>query len=243
MLLCNISYGVDTCDGPPWDPCEVAQQNDTPDNENNAQSFIACLPDKIASIHRTPLTIDKLERMGFLDNDDQSKALGASIEFLMWQAGFISGSFIANANAPYTWQNFYPNTKGVNFKYFIPPFDYEKGWGYCQALKYRPSIAESKKAEKLLQRLDNLINALTSPLPDFDSAKESYRDLANKYHHYYDSILEQLDTFDYDVEMDDANMQFSTYCQKQTAALDIGQTHWLNQPCHEGDTGGRLTQQ
>ena len=243
MLLCNISYSLGTCDGPPWDPCEIAQQEDISENKHNAESFIINLPDKIASIHRMPLTIDKFEQMGLLGNDDQSKALGASIEFLIWQAGFIPGNFVANANSPYTWQNFYPNTERATFKYLIPPFDYQKGWGYCQALKYRPSVDESKKAEKLLQRLDNLIDALTSPLPDFDGTNESYHSLADKYHRYYDSILAQLDTFDYDREMNEANMQFNAYSQKQASTLDFTQTHWLNQPCHEGDTGGRLTQQ
>ena len=244
VLLGTLSFAqaFDHCDGPPWDPCELFSSNDVPDNQAAADHYIKTLPQRVTEIHNTPLTIDKLDMMGFLGDANEKSQTATDLEFLMWEAGFdVTGNYVANQQHPYTVSNFYNHQYGDNFKYFLPPFDYKQGWEYCQALKFRPTVEEIKKARSILQEINDVITVLTTKLPKFDPETETSSDLVNKNRQYYDNALKKVKSFNYEADIYYAQSQFTQYKLVQSKKAITGEQYWINQPCLKGDSGGQLT--
>ena len=242
FAMCSFTYAFDHCDGPPWDPCELFSSGDVPDDQASANNYIKTLPEKVEAIHNAPLTIDKLDMMGFLGDANEKSQTATYLEFLMWEAGFqTNGNYVANQHQPYAKSDFYNHHYGNNFSYFLPPFDYKEGWSYCQALKFRPDQQQIKKAQEVLQEINDVITVITTKLPDFDSKTETSDDLVKKNRQYYDQVLKRLQSFNYDADITYAKSQFQLYTQIQTKKAYTGQAFWLNKPCLKGDTGGILT--
>ncbi len=249
MIVClmivstlSLAQAFDHCDGPPWDPCELFSSDDVPDNQSAASSYIKTLPQRVSEIHNAPLTIDKLDMMGFLGDANEKSQTATYLEFLMWEAGFdAKGNYVANQQTPYAVADFYNHQYGDNFSYFLPPFDYKKGWKYCQALKFRPTVEQIQKAQSILQEINDVITVLTTKLPEFDPKTETSSDLVKKNRQYYDNALTRLKTFNYETDINYAQTQFDQYMIVQNQKAITGEQYWINQPCLKGDSGGSLT--
>ena len=220
----NSTYAFGcSMNGPPWDKCEFAKVASVPDTKEAANIFYSNVPSKMKSIHNNKLTIDSLNDIGLLGAYSEISKNGAAIELLMWECGFKlpkHKSLNKIHHTPYSYTDFYNNSYGVNFKYFVLPFSYKRGWSYCQYLRFIPNNKQIVKARQILESFDHFIKAVTTPYTS-TSDQEDTQDMIKRQHEFNTDMKNALDAFKYDEYMAYANKELNNYLQVQNSGFSF----------------------
>jgi hypothetical protein len=236
VALVNTAFSWG-CDGDvPWDPCGVLTSDSVPDNESDAKVFLSSVPETAKQIHNSPLTIDVIEKMGLLGDYTEKNKNGAALELLMWESGFHLPTRNITYTKPYAVNDFYNGSYGYQFKMFVAPFDYGKGWNRCQFLKYTPTQAQIDKANEILNQFNNLIQAITTPYENKASDKETSQELIDRQTKFNNELMNAVKHFDYDAYMAYASSELDSYLKRQGDAYYRGE-QYANWGCKKEISG------
>ncbi len=233
----ECANGNDPKDGPPWDPCKYFESKDNiPKTAAGAKQYMPVAKQRIKQIHHQDLSlIDSLTYMGFLGNGATRYNNSVALEFLVWQSGYrspIAGRFYPH----YKMSNFYHAGNNDDFKYFLPPFDYLKGWKNCQALAYKAKPQEVREAQKLIDQFKGLMYVLTMEYKPGDPDKETAKEIIDRQNKFNDAIIQRVKDFNLDASLAYAKSQLNQYVRQQTK-YHFGVKMYLNAGCLKATYG------
>lgn len=177
--------------------------------------------------------------MGLLGDYTEKSKNGAALELLMWESGFHLPTRQITYTEPYKSSDFYSGKYGNNFEMFVLPFDYAKGWGRCQFLKFTPTEAQTSKANKILSAFDNFIKVITTPYENKSADKETPQELIDRQTQFNTRLKDAVTNFHYDEYMSYARAELDRYLQAQLATYYVGKGY-ANWGCKKEVVGKTL---
>jgi hypothetical protein len=219
--------GNDPSKGPPWDPCRLFESKDVPSNHAQANNYNHSLTERAKEIRLKSISINKIEEMGLLGSQSEKGINGVSLEFLMWESAYKKQE---PSQKLYKSSDFYSGMYGYTFKYFLPPFNYQKGWLYCQPLNFIPTDEQINKATDIINKFNIFINAILTPYKSKNPQNETAQQLIKRQKEFNEKVNKNIDDFKYNQYIKYAREQFNLYEIKQSKIL-IKETHFLNENC------------
>lgn len=129
--------------------------------------------------------------LGLVNNDNGS---AEAFEYVVWLSKYKQPDTTKN---DYHYNDFNKDTiHQDSYRYFVPPFHYQKGWKQCKYLKYSPSSEDIKQAKNIVHQYRNIIDVVTTSYEMDDSEALTSQSLYEKQNAYNNRRADAINAFE-----------------------------------------------